>query len=233
MATLPAPVVGKALEWLGKAAAAAAAAAGANEAIKDKPATKTREADCSEVSSDADCGQCLLINGRIGQPPTARYVTKRNRINYDYQLQIANLHAGPEVFGYVKRGDNSNTIVNIGLSVIKDFFGTGGKYTTLEWMYGGIAFDGFWRSSCTVVEAKGNYAKFFDEEGRYKYDFMRFAILNWKRSFDTQYVVVQTAKPQGRLEWHFMQRSSYIAAQQVGIPLTAARLTPYAFGLVL
>ena len=119
MAATPAPAVGKVLELLGKAAAAAAAAMGIKETVKDRPGTRAREADCSEVSDDADCDQCLLINGRIGPPPTPRYIAKSNRINYDYQLYVANLHAGPERFGYVRAGDNSNSIVNIELSMLK------------------------------------------------------------------------------------------------------------------
>ncbi|WP_411849695.1 Tox-REase-5 domain-containing protein [Stenotrophomonas sp. LGBM10] len=227
MAATPAPAVGKVLELLGKAAAAAAAAMGAKEAVKDRPGTRAREADCSEVSDDADCDQCLLINGRIGPPPTPRYIAKSNRINYDYQLYVANLYAGPERFGYVRAGDNSNSIVNIELSMLKDFFGTGGKYTTLEWMFGGIAFDGFWRSKCTVVESKANYAHVFDENGNYKKEFMRFEIEGWRDVFARQAAVVEQAKPYGRLEWHFMQHVCYEVALGLGIPPENAKLTPY------
>ncbi len=53
------------------------------------------------MTPTADCDQCLLVNGRIRPPPTPRYIAKSNRINYDYQLYVANLHAGPERFGCV------------------------------------------------------------------------------------------------------------------------------------
>lgn len=227
MSAIPAPVVGKALEWLGKAAAAAAAAIGANEVVKDRPDTKTREADCSEASDDGNCGLCLLINGRLGQPSTPRYIVKKNRINYDYQLQIANMHAAPERFGYVRRGDNSNTTVNIDLSVLKDFFGTGGEYTTLEWILGGTAFDGFWRDRCTVVETKANYEKFFNDDGSYRREFMRPEIEAWAEQYWAQAAAIAHARPQGKLEWHFMQAICYEAGIRVGIPLRDARLTPY------
>ncbi|WP_448135167.1 Tox-REase-5 domain-containing protein [Stenotrophomonas rhizophila] len=227
MSAIPAPVVGKALEWLGKAAAAAAAAIGANEVVKDRPDTKTREADCSEASDDGDCGLCLLINGRLGEPPTARYISKSNRINYDYQLQVANMHAGPERFGYVRRGDNSNTLINIDFSVLKDFFGTGGTYTTLEWMFGDVAFDGFWRKKCTVIETKANYAHAFHEDGTYKKKFLQPEIEGWSEQFRAQALAMNSTKPQGKLEWHFMQAICYEVGVENGIPLQIARLTPY------
>jgi len=228
MAATPAPAVGKVLELLGKAAAAAAAAMGIKETVKDRPGTRAREADCSEVSDDADCDQCLLINGRIGPPPTPRYIAKSNRINYDYQLYVANLHAGPERFGYVRAGDNSNSIVNIELSMLKDFFGTGGKYTTLEWMFGGVAFDGFWRSKCTVVESKANYGHFLDEVGFPKQPFMEHEFRGWREKFLSQESVVATAGSNGSLEWHFMDPKVYEAALALAkIPPHSARFTPY------
>lgn len=229
MAAVPAPAVGKLLELLGKAAAAAAAAMGARDIVRDRPDTKTREADCSEVSDDGECGNCQLINGRLGQPPTPRYIVKNNRINYDYQLYIANMHAGPERFGYVRRGDNSNTLVNISFSVLKDFFGTGGTYTTLEWMFGGVAFDGFWRSKCTVLETKANFDHIFNDDLTYRKPFMREEIDGWIDQYLTQEVAISQARPKGKLEWHFMQELSYRVGLQVGIPASHARITPYAW----
>ncbi|QIO86745.1 hypothetical protein G9274_000430 [Stenotrophomonas rhizophila] len=234
MAATPAPAVGKVLELLGKAAAAAAAAMGIKETVKDRPGTRAREADCSEVSDDADCDQCLLINGRIGPPPTPRYIAKSNRINYDYQLYVANLHAGPERFGYVRAGDNSNSIVNIELSMLKDFFGTGGKYTTLEWMFGGIAFDGFWRSKCTVIETKANYAHFLNEDGEPRAQFMLKEITGWRSAFLVQLNAIAPTAPQGSLEWHFMDERVYAAAiTQARLPASSARLTPYPHGFIV
>lgn len=222
--------LGKLAERAAAAAAAAAAANATKEAVGDRPDTRVREADCSETPQAAECNQCKLVSGVVGQPPTPRYITRSNRINYDYQLQIANMHAGPERFGYVRRGDNSNTIVNIDLSAIKDFFGGGGEYVTLEWIFGGIAFDGFWRSRCTVVEAKANFAHFFDEDGMPAKPFTAVVTQEWVRSCSKQQAVVQATKPQGKLEWNFMDSIAYSAARRAGIPPDIARSTPYILG---
>lgn len=220
------------LEQLGKAVAVAGAAAMAaitGEAVK--PDARTEEADCADTPDATECNQCKLGSGRIGQPPTARYITSKNRINYDYQLQIANMHAAPERFGYVLRGDNSNEIVNIELGKIREFFGSGGKFVTLEWMFGGIAFDGFWRSRCTVVEAKGNFGHFFDEFGEGKHGFVDFIVDEWAANYKKQRAVVLPAMPQGKLEWHFMHANAYSAATlEAGIPASDARLTPLILG---
>lgn len=222
--------VGKLAERAAAAAAAAAAANAAKEAVKDKPDTKAREADCSQTPEAAECNQCKLSNGRVGQPPTPRYITSGNRINYDYQLQIANMFAGPERFGYVERGDNTDTIVNIDLNAIKEFFGGGGKFVTLEWLFGGIAFDGFWRSRCTVVETKARFGQFFDEEARPTTPFTTVITSDWMKTYTKQATVVAATKPQGKLEWHFMDSIAYNAGIQLGIPTTVARNTPYIIG---
>lgn len=225
--------IGKLSERAVAAVAKASAAAAAREAVKERTAAGSRDADCSQMEDETACQTCALGSGWLGIPPTPRYITKGNRINYDYQLQIANLHASPEQFGYVKVGDSSSSIVNIDLSMIKEFFGSGGNYSTLEWMLGGVAFDGFWRSRCTVVEAKGRFGHFFDENGDGKKRFMDDIPVQWVQSFTKQRSVVQVTDPDGRLEWHFMDVSAYQAGKNAGIPEEVARLTPFAIGRIL
>lgn len=224
--------VGKLAERAAAAAAAAAAANAAKEAAKDKPDTKAREADCSQTPEAGECNQCKLSNGRVGQPPTPRYITSGNRINYDYQLQIANMFAGPERFGYVERGDNTDTIVNIDLNAIKEFFGGGGKFVTLEWLFGGKAFDGFWRSKCTVVESKANFGHFFDDSGGPGKPFTDAVVQSWVTAYQGQETAIAITKPQGKLEWHFMDGVACEAAIEAGIPRTAAHATPYILGRI-
>ncbi|QEO25553.1 Tox-REase-5 domain-containing protein [Xanthomonas translucens] len=220
------------LKELAERAAAAIAAAAAANAAKDaiKPDVKAREADCSQTPDATQCNQCKLINGRVGQPPTPRYITSRNRINYDYQLQIANMFAGPERFGYVEWGDNTDTIVNIELNAIKEFFGGGGKYVTLEWLFGRKSFDGFWRSRCTVVEAKANFSSFFDDDGDEAKPFTGAVVNSWVTTYFDQEKAIAPTKPQGKLEWHFMDGVACKAAIGAGIPVSVARTTPYILG---
>ncbi|OBU48967.1 hypothetical protein A9K76_12755 [Stenotrophomonas maltophilia] len=222
--------IGKLAERAAAAAAAAAAATAANDAVKDKPDVRSREADCSDVPDHSECNQCLLGNGRVGQPPTPRYITLSTRINYDYQLQIANMFAGPERFGYVRRGDSADQIVSIGVEAVKSFFGRGGEFTTLEWLYAGISFDGFWRSRCTVVEAKANFERFFDQEGDHAKPFTSMVVGGWIAGFMKQQSAILPAEPQGRLEWHFMDAVALEAALEAGIPSTHAFHTPYVVG---
>lgn len=224
--------LGKLAERAAAAAAAAAAANAAKDAVKDRPGTQSREADCSDTPESTECNKCLLVNGRIGQPPTPRYITRKTRINYDYQLQVANMYAGPERFGYVRLGDNSDEIVNIDVEAVKSFFGRGGKYTTLEWLFGGKSFDGFWRSRCTVVEAKANFGNFFDEDGGPAKPFTPAVVESWVSGYMAQDAVVAATKPQGKLQWHFMEVVAYRASVEAGIPVEGARFTPYILGRI-
>jgi Restriction endonuclease fold toxin 5 len=222
--------LGKLAERAAAAAAAAAAADAAKDVVEDTPGVRTREADCADTQDASDCNECLLGNGRVGQPPTPRYITRRTRINYDYQLQIANMHAGPERFGYVKRGDSADEIVNMDLESLKNLFGRGGEYTTLEWLFAGISFDGFWRSRCTVLEAKGNFGSFFNADGSLSKPFARAMTDQWLQSFTKQAMAVRATGPQGKLEWHFMDVAASKAVLMVGIPPASVRVTPLVIG---
>ncbi|WP_295521359.1 Tox-REase-5 domain-containing protein [uncultured Stenotrophomonas sp.] len=214
------------------AAAAAAAASAAREKVEDNPDVRTREVDCADTPDVTACNECLLGNGRVGQPPTPRYITHKTRINYDYQLQVANMHAGPERFGYVIRGDGADEVVNIDLEAMKGIFGRGGEFTTLEWLFAGISFDGFWRSRCTVIETKGNFGSFFNDDGSFSKPFARSVTEDWLSSYGKQAMAVRGTEPQGKLEWHFMDTTVFAAAIRAGIPPFAARVTPFILGRI-
>jgi hypothetical protein len=222
--------LGKLAERAAAAAAAAAAADAAKDVVKDKPDIRAREAECADAHDASDCNECRLGDGRVGQPPTPRYITRRTRINYDYQLQIANMYAGPERFGYVKRGDSADEIVNMDLESFKSLFGRGGDFTTLEWLFAGIAFDGFWRSRCTVLEAKGNFGSFFNQDGSLSKPFAHAITLEWFQSYARQAAAVRFTEPQGKLEWHFMDAVASMAGLRAGIPASVIRVTPLIIG---
>lgn len=222
--------LGKLAERAAAAAAAAAAADAAKDVVKDKPGIRAREAECADAHDASDCNECRLGDGRVGQPPTPRYITRRTRINYDYQLQIANMYAGPEKFGYVKRGDSADEIVNMDLESFKSLFGRGGDFTTLEWLFAGIAFDGFWRSRCTVLEAKGNFGSFFNQDGSLSKPFAHAITLEWFQSYARQAAAVRFTEPQGKLEWHFMDAVASMAGLRAGIPASVIRVTPLIIG---
>ncbi|OAJ55263.1 hypothetical protein A6V36_34420 [Paraburkholderia ginsengiterrae] len=189
--------------------------------------SKDKVSDCAESGNQSQCNQCRLQEGFVGQALQPRYVTRGNRINYDYQLYIGNLHAGPERFSYVKRGDNANTEIDLGWQMTKDMFGNGGIYTTTEWSYGGVWFDGFWRSMCTVVEAKANFEDLWNERGNLAKPWGLGIVTGWvSKDYPRQQAAIANTAPQGKLEWHFMQRLPYAKAVETGLPKTVARLTP-------
>ncbi|CAE6864344.1 Tox-REase-5 domain-containing protein [Paraburkholderia domus] len=221
-------IVVPAIEGLEVLVLRALAALGVGLAIEEgaKTGSKEKTSDCAESAGQSQCNQCRLRDGFVGQAVEPRYVTGKTRINYDYQLYIANLFAGPERFFYVKFGDTANTRIDLGAETTKDMFGNGGIYTTTEWSYGGLWFDGFWRSRCTVVEAKANYEHMWGDGGDDK-PWAEGVVRGWVgKVLPAQIAVVQTASPQGKLEWHFMQLIPYRKAIDYGIPTTIARLTP-------
>lgn len=210
---------------IGRLIAALGASVAAREAVKSLPGVKSRESDCATTPDETECNLYKLKEGHIGPPSTGRYVVSNNRWNYDYQIYIANLHAAPERFGYMKVGDPDQSPVSLDLGLIKNFFGAGNQYTTLEWHYGGVEFDGFWRSLCTVVETKANFEKFFDEEGGPKYDFVRPMVRKWLDQQDAQIAAITPAMPQAKLQWHFAQPTVYDAALKGGLRADLCHLT--------
>lgn len=224
MAVVAVPVAEGLGALIARGLAALGIAALAHEATKAAPKARTR--DCADTADESQCNQCQLQEGRIGQASQPRYVVKKTRINYDYQLYIANLHAGPERFFFVKYGDNANQEVNLTWELTKDLFVTADTYTTLEWNYMGVWFDGFWRSLCTVVEAKGNYDPMLKGgSGGAAKPWARKVLSQWKIDLGRQLTAIAPAAPQGKLEWHFMQLLSYESAIRAGLPTTIARHT--------
>lgn len=96
-----------------------------------------------------------------------------------------------------------------------------------EWLYNGVWFDGFWSSECTVVDAKGRYAQFLDEDGEPKRGFQsRVVFPEMVREALSQAAVVAPALPQARVEWHFMERATYLAVRDMIQPPISTHFTP-------
>ncbi|WP_218145923.1 Tox-REase-5 domain-containing protein, partial [Pseudomonas agarici] len=76
----------------------------------------------------------------------------------------------------------------------------------LEWQYNGVDFDGFWRQKCTVVDAKGKYAKHIDSEGKPRRGFPREVMFPaFEKELNRQKTAIEHAHPQAKIEWHFME----------------------------
>lgn len=126
----------------------------------------------ADVADETQCNQCKLKDGQLLPSIPRRGITRNNFINWSYQLQIANMHAGPEVFTFCDKGTGA-PLGNFGFSVvgraIKGLRGTPQpgpeQLNVTEWFYEGVWFDGFWRSKGTVVDAKGRFARHIDDSG--------------------------------------------------------------------
>lgn len=76
-----------------------------------------------------------------------------------------------------------------------------------EWMYNGVAFDGFDSSQCLLKEAKSRYDQFFDISGQ--------PLAFWEDSGTvvineaTRQAAAAVPRPPIRLRWHFMEPLSY------------------------
>lgn len=82
---------------------------------------------------------------------------------------------------------------------------TGAGFIT-EWMFAGVAFDGFDSSQCTLKEAKAKYDQFFDDFG----DPLEW----WKGDAPllaeaARQSAVAKPNPPVQLRWYFMQAMSY------------------------
>jgi len=187
-----------------------------------EPVAKAREVDCSQMPDETACNECLLKEGFIGPPRTGRYVTRRNLINYEYQLYIANLRSAPLRFGFLvaDKADPARTFFSV--DTLFDYLHRKGfSRTVQEWHFNACEFDGFWLKDCTVVEAKGRYDQFLDENGEGKYGFVEGSVIQpWARQMERQRVAIRIAEPQGKLLWCFMQANTMLAG------LTIARLDP-------
>ncbi|WP_218145948.1 Tox-REase-5 domain-containing protein, partial [Pseudomonas agarici] len=81
----------------------------------------------------------------------------------------------------------------------------------LEWQYNGVDFDGFWRQKCTVVDAKGKYAKHIDPEtGEPRKGFPKEIMFPaFQKEMKRQQAAISNAAPQAKLEWHFMEKQTH------------------------
>ncbi|MEG1680004.1 MAG: Tox-REase-5 domain-containing protein [Stenotrophomonas sp.] len=175
---------------------------------KVEPQAQTRDTDCSQTSNKNQCNACKLGQGFI--IPANYTIPHKQYRDFDYQIRIANLHAGPEKFFYTNGGP---PLDRGRLKVL------GGKneVTVSEWMHGLIRFDGFWRDMCTAVETKAHYKQFFDEAG----ELHPWALIRkGQRNILENWVVQATAHvahigrlgPPAKIEWHFLEAASYRAA---------------------
>jgi len=183
-----------------------------------EPTAKAREVDCSQMPDETACNECLLKEGFIGSPRTGRYVTRRNLINYEYQLYIANLRSAPLRFGFMvaDKADPARTFFSV--DTLFDYLHRKGfSRTVQEWHFNACEFDGFWLKDCTVVEAKGRYEHFLDENGKAKYKFVRRGVFEpLGLQMTRQRSAIAIAEPQGKLLWCFMQQKAMSAAMLMG-----------------
>ncbi|HIE1100038.1 MULTISPECIES: Tox-REase-5 domain-containing protein [Stenotrophomonas] len=183
-----------------------------------EPTAKAREVDCSQMPDETACNECLLKDGFIGPPRTGRYVTRRNLINYEYQLYIANLRSAPLRFGFMvaDKADPARTFFSV--DTLFDYLHRKAfSRTVQEWHFNACEFDGFWLKDCTVVEAKGRYDQFLDQNGKAKYKFVRPGVFEpLGLQMTRQRSAIAIAEPQGKLLWFFMQQKTMAAAMLMG-----------------
>ncbi|WP_017132536.1 Tox-REase-5 domain-containing protein [Pseudomonas agarici] len=171
------------------------------------------ESRCDNEENTADCNQCKLTEGLLAPPKARRNISDNNLVNYQYQIYIANLHAAPERFGLCLNGTDE-LLTELDFSVFASLkrFVLGGtplkpeNMNILEWQYNGVDFDGFWRQKCTVVDAKGKYAKHIDSEGKPRRGFPREVMFPaFEKELNRQKTAIEHAHPQAKIEWHFME----------------------------
>ncbi|MGY5942133.1 Tox-REase-5 domain-containing protein [Stenotrophomonas forensis] len=185
-------------------------AAGTSVDSRTEPRVESSDTDCSQTRNQNDCNACKLAQGFL--VPANYTIPLKQYRDFDYQLRIANHLAGPEVFTYTYGGTGLDR-ARLRLT------GRKGKneITVTEWNHGGIRFDGFWRSRCTVVEAKGHYKQFFDEEGklhRWASSSRPTVLESWARQLNSQRRHIQSLGKPAKLEWHFLEAECFSAAQK-------------------
>lgn len=190
--------------------------------VRAEPQVRAREVDCSEMADETACNECALKQGVIDKPRSGRYITQRNLVNYEYQLYIANMRSAPLRFGFMVADQADPDREFFSVDTLFDHLHRGGLSRTIqEWHFNGCEFDGFWPDDCQVVEAKGNYEHFLDENDRPKYRFARFAVFEpWLKQMTNQRAAIEVAEPEGSLRWYFMQRRTLMAG------ITIAGLDP-------
>ncbi len=205
------------------------------------PMEQVKEGDCTTQSSSTECNQCKLDQGALVPAVPRRAVRRENKVNWDYQLQIANMNAGPERFSYCDKNTGlpvtafDTSLAGRAWSAIKGEPQPNAEQLNLtEWLYGGVYFDGFWRSQCTVVDAKGRYAQFLSvDDGLPKPGFpIDFIFPGMIEEAARQVAAISTAMPQAKLQWHFMQREVYSWAVTSIPPPVVCVHTPYVLQVV-
>lgn len=200
------------------------------------PTEQAKEGDCTNQSSSTECNQCKLDQGVLVPAVPRRAVRRENKVNWDYQLQIANMNAGPKRFSYCDKNtglpitDFDTSLAGRAWSALKgESQPDAEQLNLLEWLYGGVYFDGFWRAQCTVVDAKGRYAQFLSrDDGAPKLGFpSRFVFPGMIEEAGRQIAVINTASPQGKLQWHFMEIEVYRWASSSIPPPVVCVHTPY------
>jgi len=202
------------------------------KAIGAIPKDKAEEADCSREADETQCDACLLKGGALLPSKPRRSIRRKNIINWVYQIHVANLKASPEQFGFCDR-DTGAPVSNFNMSLIgklvSRFKGEPtadlAQLNITEWLYNGVWFDGFWRELCTVVDAKGRYQQFLDENGEPKSGFPReFVFPNFLKEAGRQMSAVASGFPRSKIEWHFMEKSTYQYAKDlIPRPITVHR----------
>lgn len=198
------------------------------------PKEQVKEGDCSSTQDETQCNQCKLDSGALLPSVPRRAIRNETIINYDYQLYVANLNASPEQFSYCMK-DSGAIVSNFDRSVAGRVWSavkgepstTADQLNITEWLYKGVWFDGFWRANCTVVDAKGRYAQFLDQDGRPKRGFPANSIFpDLVKEAAMQLAAIAGAQPKGKLQWHLMEAATYYVVRQLVPPPVTAHHTP-------
>ncbi|MGV1110370.1 Tox-REase-5 domain-containing protein [Xanthomonas translucens] len=197
-------------------------AAGVNTDSKAEPRVRAQDTDCSHTINQNECNQCKLAQG---MPTPANYTIPAKQYgDFDYQLRIANMRAAPEHFDYTYGGTNLDR-------ARAKLLGGKNEITVIEWLHGPIRFDGFWRPSCTAVEAKAHYKQFIDAETGELQPWAGFKAPtifdSWKKQVKNQKDYIDNLGSPAKLEWHFLESVSFRAARTLFGPLgSVCRHTP-------
>ncbi|KWV16742.1 Tox-REase-5 domain-containing protein [Xanthomonas translucens] len=185
------------------------------------PQEQTKEGDYAGEKDETQCNQCKLHTGVLLPAKPRRAIRKQNKINWDYQLYIANMNASPERFVYCDKdtgqplGDFDFSLAARAINAVKGVPQPNPEQLNLtEWLYSGVWFDGFWRDKCTVVDAKGQYKQFLDEDNEPNKGFPAIKMFpEMIQESASQNSAINDARPQASLEWHFLQIELWSWAQ--------------------
>lgn len=175
-------------------------------------AEELTEENNNKRKKDCRCEASYTCKGSVS-------MQNRGEAGLEYQLHIANLRSVPIVFTAAP------------LSPQLQGPAKGGKvqkrFNVTEWKFGGVRdWDGFWLSSCTLAEAKGNYGFMFKITGRFEKQIKEW-IRDKGQASKHHAVVSRYQKPvKGgkavKAQWHFQNKKEYeqfnrMAAAQISI----------------